>query len=67
MTTTGESHNATNALILPLFIASMASLTVLIASLEGDAEQIAGVAENARAAVEGPTCKSMDSHDLSPF
>jgi hypothetical protein len=51
MTTAGESHNSVNALMLPLFIAFMASLTVLIASLEGDAEQIAGVAESARAAV----------------
>jgi hypothetical protein len=50
MIAAGESHNATNALMLPLFIAFMASLTVLIASLEGDAEQIAGVTKNARAA-----------------
>jgi hypothetical protein len=49
MTNAGESHNATNAAMLPLFIASMASFTVLITSLEGDAAQIAG--ENAKTAV----------------
>lgn len=49
MTNAGEAHQATNAFMFPLFIASTASLTVLIASLEGDAEQTAGVAKNAMA------------------